>query len=154
MKTVIINNVDEMRKYYNSATNTYDFQENGQPLSIVLMNDFITKASIKAKNITAKDINCNSIIAYNIKALDITVKNTIDCNYIMADNITSYKINASNILVSYLTSVETYATGIIIADGYIKSYNLKAKSIIATKLYINDIRVYDINGYCMQHILK
>ena len=153
MKTVIINNVDEMRQYYNSATNTYDFQENGQPLSILLMNDFITKASIKAKNITAKDINCNSIIAYNIKALDIIAKDTIDCNYIMADNITSYKINASNILVSYLTSIETYATGVIIADGYIKSYNLKAKSIIANKLYINDIRVYDINGYCMKHIL-
>lgn len=154
MKTVIINNVEEMRQYYNSATNTYDFQENGQPLSIVLMNDFVTKASIKAKNITAKGINCNSIIAYNIKALDIIAKDTINCKYIMVENLTSYKINASNILAKYLTSVETYVTGVIISSGYIKSYKLKAKLIIAEKLYINDIRVYDINGYCMQHILK
>ena len=154
METVIINNVDEMRKYYNSATNTYDFQENGQPLSVVLMNDFITKASIKAKNIIAKDINCNTIIAYNIKALDIIAKDTINCNYIMVNNLTSYKVNACNILAKYLTSVETYVTDVIVSSGYIKSYKLKAKSIIAEKLYINDIRVYDINGYCMQHILK
>ena len=154
-KVKIINNIDEMRQYYNSATNTYDFQENGQPLSIsILMSDFITKATIKAKNIYARNINCDSIIAYNIKALDTIAKNTINCNYIMVDNLTSYKINACNILVKYLTSVEIYATGVIIADGYIKSHYLKAKSIIATKLYINDIRVYDINGYCMQHILK
>ena len=153
-KVKVFTNIEEMRQYYNSATNTYDFQENGQPLSISLMNDFVTKASIKAKNITAKDINCKNIIAYNIKALDIIAKDTIDCNYIMVENLTSYKINAGNILVNYLTSVETYVTGVIISSGYIKSYKLKAKSIIAEKLYINDIRVYDINGYCMKHILR
>ena len=104
MKTVIINNVDEMRQYYNSATNTYDFQENGQPLSIVLMNDFITKASIKAKNITAKDITALNIDALNITARDISV-----------DNIFSKNINAREI--------NCY-------DTCVASENIKCKSII------------------------
>lgn len=112
-----------MRQYYNSATNTYDFQENGQPLSIlILMNNFITKASIKAKDIIAKNINCNSITAGHICVDDIGVNNTLQCEMIIADNIKSYILNAASVLANYVDCTHIYVTIQLMADEITGKY--------------------------------
>ncbi len=71
------NSLEEIKKYYNERTNTYEFVENGKRLDVLFnfnlnINANIIAGDIIAWNITAYDIKAWSIDAKNITAMDIT----------------------------------------------------------------------------------
>ena len=88
-----INNLDEMKKYYDENTNTYIFKEDGEYIDLVIFNfDLDIKANIDACDINARDIN-----AWNIESCDINAIN-INAYDIIADDINAYDIKANNII--------------------------------------------------------
>ena len=81
------NSLKDIQKYYNKETDTYVFEEDGEPIRLVKFNfDFIVRSNIEACN-----INAGNIIAHNINAADITARN------IKAHNINAIDIKADDI---------------------------------------------------------
>ena len=86
------NNLGEIQKYYNSNTNTYIFEENEEPIDLVVFNfDLNVEANIKALNISVDNINAIDINACDIEAVVINARD------IKAWEIKSWDINARNI---------------------------------------------------------
>ena len=66
------NNLEEMEKYLNEETNTYEFIEDGKRLNIQInFNLDINAYGINARDINAWDINAGNINAGDINAWDI-----------------------------------------------------------------------------------
>ena len=109
---LVFNNLDEMKRYFNERNNTYEFiNENGERENIKINFDLITKANIKAGDITAQDID-----AWNITARDID-----------AGNITARDIDAGNITARDINAQDIDAWNITAQD--IKSWNIDALNI-------------------------
>ena len=86
------NNLEEMEKYLNEETNTYEFIEDGKRLNIQInFNLDINAYGINARDINAWDINAGSINARDINAWDINAGN------INAGDINAWDINAGSI---------------------------------------------------------
>lgn len=86
------NSIEEMEKYLNKETKTYEFIENGELLDIEITFDLTINKSILASNIDARNIDAQNIYARNIKAWDIKV-NTIRANTILF-NVVCYAYNS------------------------------------------------------------
>lgn len=67
---LVFNNIEEIEKYYNEETNTYEFYENGKRQDVKFNFDLSVNA-----NIIADNIGCMNIKAYNIEALNINADN-------------------------------------------------------------------------------
>lgn len=83
---ITINNLKELKPYYNSKNNTYDFYDN-----VRFVFDLKIESNLNAYDIDASNINARNIDASNINAHDIDAWNTI------AFNIKANDINASDI---------------------------------------------------------
>lgn len=96
-----INNLEEMKPYYNENTNTYEFIENGVPIDVHFTFSIDIKPNIKAGDINAENIIARNIESGNINAGDIISGNIIawdiDAGDIKAWNIVAERINARNI---------------------------------------------------------
>ena len=96
------NNLEEIQKYYDEATSTYVFKEDGKYIDTVKFNfDLVVDANIIACDIIALHIICGNITAWdieahNIQSLDINACN-ITANDIDAGNINAYNIDANDI---------------------------------------------------------
>ena len=96
------NSLEEIQKYYDETTNTYEFKENGSYISLVRFNfDLEVCANIVACDIVACKIKAHDINANDIKAYDIDAGNIGACDInasdIKACNIKAFDINAWNI---------------------------------------------------------
>ncbi len=107
----IFNNLEEIQKYYNSNTDTYEFVEDRELLNVQFNFDLVIRSSIYAKNIKAKNINSHNINAWNITAINIKAYNImaldINANYIRA-----WDINACYIFACNIFAFNIYATDI------------------------------------------
>lgn len=113
---IIINNQEEMQRYYDEEINTYKFNSN-----VKFNCDIDVKANIFAQNIKA-----NNIKAYDIKASDI---NALDIN--------AWDINACDI-----KALDIYAFDINACDIYAR--NIKALDINAGNINANNISFYAV----------
>ena len=96
------NNMEEIQKYYDKKTNTYNFKEDGEYIDLVIFNFSLNiPSNIKAWDINACDIKAWDIYACNINAWDIIGGDIIACNIkagcIIASDISARDINANNI---------------------------------------------------------
>ncbi len=115
---VVINNQEELYKYYIKENNTY-----------IIIDDVEFKFNVDVKS----NISTFHIIGKSIKALQITATN------INAQNISAGEINATDINASYITAININA-------GNITAYNIKASNIKAFKVNADNMIVdYDIN---------
>ena len=117
------NSLEEIQKYYNKETNTYNFIENGETISIKLNFCLSVKSNINACDINACDINACDINAWDINACDI---NACDIN---ACNINACDINACDI----------------------KARDIKAKDINACDINAWDIKACNINAFDIEY---
>lgn len=132
------NKLEEMRKYFNDKTNTYEFVEKGGPLNVEINFNISVKSNIRAGNIDARNISaynitasridaCN-ITAGNIDACDITawdiVANDIDAWNITATNITTRNIDARNIEGTVIEALNIIFYSVCFAE-----YDIVCKSI-------------------------
>lgn len=119
------NNIEEIKRYYDSETNTYIFEEKGKLLDIRFNFNLDIKANIESYDIIANNIVAGNIIATKITAFEITA------NDISADDITATYIYANNI----------YAKDI-------KAYNIDADDILyyAVCYAYQNIACNSING--------
>ncbi len=69
------NSIEEIKKYYNKNTNTYEFIEDDILLDVAFDFDLEINGNIKAWNIDAWNIDAHSINAYDINAWDINALN-------------------------------------------------------------------------------
>ena len=113
------NSIEEIKKYYNKNTNTYEFIEDGIRLDMEFAFDLEIDGNIKAWDIRAQNINAWNIKARNINAWDIK-----------AHDIKAWDINALNI-----NAWDIKADDINAHD--IKAYDIKAR----------DINAWDINAW-------
>lgn len=81
MKTIIINNIKEMQKYYNKNTDTYEFIEDGLFLNVEFTSKIDVMSNIKARDIKAWDIKARDI---NYYAVCFAYKNIV-CNSIIGN---------------------------------------------------------------------
>lgn len=88
---LIFKEKEEIERYYNENTNTYEFVENGKYLEIKFEFDLEINSNISAGDIVAWDIKARGVNAGNINALDI---DALDIN---AGNIEALDIKAGNI---------------------------------------------------------
>ena len=88
---IVINNIEEMAKYYNGKTNTYEFVGSKERQDVKFTFDLRIKSNIYAGNINAWHIKAGNIDAGNINAGDIKAED------IKAWNIKAGNINAGNI---------------------------------------------------------
>ena len=94
---IVINNANEIEKYYNKKTDTY-IVDNDMKFNC----DIVINGNIKVEgNIFAVNIDARNINAYDIKA-DTIVANNINADSIYADslqasNITGFLIKVDNI---------------------------------------------------------
>ena len=115
---IVFNNKEQIEKYYNPNTHTYEFVKDGNLLDVKFTFDL----DVKTRNIKAGNIKSGNIDAYDIDAYDIDAHN-IDVHNINAHNINAHNINAHNI--------DAYD---IIYYAYCIAYNnLKCKSIKGTR---------------------
>jgi hypothetical protein len=98
---ITINNLKEMKKYYDKQTNTYVFYDDVEFTIDIDVESNIDAYNIEAKNIYARDINAYNIDAWNICAHDINARDINACNIeahdINAQDINAHDINAYNI---------------------------------------------------------
>lgn len=108
---ITINNLEEMKKYYDKQLNTYVFYDNVEFNINIEVESNIKACDIKAHNIkacvidacdiNACDIDAHDIDAWNIEARDINAWNikawNITARNIKANDIDAQDINASNI---------------------------------------------------------
>ena len=75
--TKVFNNLNDIQKYYNEESNSYNFRENGEIIDVVIFNfDLNVEANIvgnniRAPSITAKNIHARNITVWDINACDI-----------------------------------------------------------------------------------
>ena len=91
------NSLEEIEKYYDEGTNTYEFIEDDEMIDLVIFNFYLNvEANIKALNINSKDIKTWNIEANNIKFRNVEACN-IKANYIIARNVEAINIEAEDI---------------------------------------------------------
>lgn len=152
MEIKIINNLEEMQKYYDEKSNTYIFKEGDDFIDLVIFNfDLDISANIKAWDIKAKkikaadieswDIDARDIDAINIKSRDIKARNInadiIDVRDITAEDIYTKCFNAKDIRANDIESLDIVAHDIqahIIDAIEIEACDIKAFDIIATDI--------------------
>ena len=127
---MIFNTIEEIEKYYDTATNTYIFKENDEYIGLVTFNfDLDVNASIEAYNIKSKNIKANDIYAHDIKVHDINVH-----------NINAHDINA-HIIIACDVKANSMDVRAVIACEIDINYNIKAKYIVAeTKITCKSIK--------------
>lgn len=89
---IVINNQEEMQKYYDEERNTYKFNSN-----VKFNCDIDVKANIFAQNIKANNIKAYDITALDIKSGDITARALRVCGDIKSGDIIADSIIASEI---------------------------------------------------------
>jgi hypothetical protein len=136
MKT--FNSIEEMKKYYNKNTNTYDFIENGVRLDV----EFTFKLSVDS-HIYAYDINAFNINTYDIRARNITAMD-INAGDITARNITAFDIDALDINAFNINAGDITAKDIDTLN--ITAKNITAKDINAGDITARDITAFDIDA--------
>ena len=72
---IVINNIEEMAKYYNSKTNTYEFVGSNERQDVKFTFDLRIKSNIYAGHINAWNIDAEDIKAGDIDAWDINAGN-------------------------------------------------------------------------------
>ncbi len=77
---ITFNSFEELAKYYNKESNTYEFKEDGQLLDVdfnfhLTIDSHIFARDINALDINALDINAGDINAWDIKAVNINARN-------------------------------------------------------------------------------
>lgn len=114
---IVIENTEEMKKYYNEETNTYVFDDDVEFVvgvcvdsNIVALN--IIASDINAYNITACDINARDINAEDIIAGDINVRDII-AGDIIAGDIDTRNIDARNINACDINAYDIHAKNIL-----------------------------------------
>ncbi len=127
------NSVEEIEKYYNKNTNTYEFVEDDIRLDVEFAFDLKINGNINARDIKALDIDALNIKAYDIKAYDI---NALDIN---ALNIKSYDIKARDIEAYDINALD------------INALNIEARDIKAQNIYAGDI-TYSAVCFAYQNI--
>ena len=115
------NSIEEIKKYYNKNTNTYEFIEDGILLGVEFTFDLKINGNINARDINALDINAHDINALNINARDIKAWD------INARGIKAWDINASGI----------------------KAWDINALDINAHDINARDIKALDITYYAV-----
>lgn len=121
---IVLEKLEDLKKYYNAEDNSYKFQESIQiKFDLKIESDLIVKGDI-----TARDIDALNIDAWNIVARDITAKD-IDARDITARDIDSWNIDAWNI-----NALKIYALNI-------NSWNIVANDINAVHIRYNDFVV-------------
>lgn len=83
---ITINNLEEMKKYYDEKANVYIFSDD-----LTLMFDVDVDSDIVGYDITARNIDAYNIKAWDITALDIKAWD-ITADYINVGNIFYYSI--------------------------------------------------------------
>ena len=145
------NSLEEIEKYYDEKTDTYVFEEDGEPIRLVKFNfDFLVRSNIEAYNINAgniiaHNINANDINALNVVADDINARD-IDTMSINANDINANDINALNINASDITVRNIKARNISAED--IWGRNINARDITAQNIKADDISYY---GLCFAY---
>lgn len=132
---VQFNNLEEMQKYFNEETQTYEFLEHGVRMDIEITFDLAVYGDIKAGNIAGWDISARNISALHINAWHIT-----------ADNIDSGDIRARDIDVLNITS------GDIKVDGGIIAWDIEATNIEASYIEARYINFYAV-CFAYEHII-
>ena len=128
---IVINNIEEMEKYYNSKTNTYEFVGSKERQDVKFTFDLRIKSNIYAGHINAWDINAGYIKAWHIKA------GNIDAGDINAGDIDAWDINAGNIDADDIKA------------GYIDAWDIKAGNIDAWDINAGNIDADDISYYAV-----
>lgn len=96
------NNIEEIAKYYNENTKTYEFIENGYRFDVKFNFNLNVNSNIEADNIKAYNINANNINSNNINANDINA-NDINAGDINARDINANDINYYALCMAYNT---------------------------------------------------
>lgn len=118
------NSIEEIEKYYDKASNTYKFIENGEYIDLVAFNfSLIVDANIDAFNIIARNIAALNIDVFDIKALEIDVQS------LMAFDIKAYNIIAKNILANNILARNIDAKHISYYAVCYAYNNIRCKSI-------------------------
>lgn len=127
--TIVINNLNELKKYYNKQSNAYMVYDewNDEPLDVKLTFDLDIDAHLWCYNLDAKDINVHG---YNIEA------NDIDAGDIIAHNIDANNIDAIRIEATDIRCNNFIYAGTIIAD-YVK----------ANHISVNHEDIANVDGY-------
>lgn len=120
--TKIFNNLNDIQKYYDEETNTYNFRENGEIIDVVIFNFDLNVES----NIEARYLRATSIIANNIHARNIIVWDMNVCD-IEAVCIDAGVIRARDIYTTTIKSMSIYAR------------DIKAIGVNAVNIYARDI---------------
>lgn len=143
MTIKVLNNIKEIKKYYNRKTNTYDFRsKKGNFIEKVILNfdlnvdSNIEALDIIAPSITAKNINACDITVWDMNACDIKAHNInagiIKARDIKGIHIKSMNIYARDIKVYGFTSVNIYARDIIYSTRCLAYDDFKCNSIKCT----------------------
>jgi hypothetical protein len=122
---ITINNLEEMKKYYDEHFNTFVFDDDVEFTINIDVESDIKACDIKAKNIDAWNINADDIYAHDINAQDINARD-INADDINARDICARDINARNI----------------------KALDIKADDITAFSIKANDIGYY---AFCVAY---
>lgn len=143
--TKVFNNLNDIQKYYDEETNTYNFRENGEIIDVVIFNFDLNVES----NIEARDLRATSIIANNIHARNIIVWEINACD-IEAVCIDAGVICARDIYTTTIKSMSIYARDIK-AIG-VNAVNIYARDIIYTTMCVayEDIKCNSIK--CRQEL--
>lgn len=120
--TKVFNNLNDIQKYYNEETNTYNFRENGEIIDVVIFNFDLNVES----NIEARDIRATSITAKNIHARNITVWDIKACD-IESVFIDAGVIRARDIYTTTIKSMDIYAR------------DIKTYGVMSVNIYARDI---------------
>jgi hypothetical protein len=145
---ITINNLEEMKKYYDKQTNTYVFYDDVEFNINIDVESDINAFNIKARNINARDINACNIKARNINAWDINAQN------IKAWDINAYDIDAKNIEAWNINARDINACNIKALD--INACNIKANDIDYYSICIarDSFKCKSVNGYRKNSIHK
>ena len=126
--TIVFNNIEEIKKYYDEETNTYDFSnKKGHSIEKIILNfDLNVEANIVGNNISAPSITAKNIIVWNITVWDMNVCDiksiNINAGMIKARDIVAFHINTMNI---YARDIDTYS---------INAVNIYARDILYTTM--------------------
>lgn len=133
------NSEEEIQKYYDEETDTYVFEEDGEPIRLVKFNfDFLVRSNIEAYN-----INAGNIIAHNINANDINALNVV-ADDINARDIDIISITALDINVNDINALDINARDITARN--IKARNISAEDIWGRDIYAKDITAQNIKA--------
>lgn len=123
-KTIIISSMEEMKEHYESAMNTYVFNQSVEfTFDVDVSSNIYVNGNLKAKKITCD----NLIVKKELIATNISCKKTLEAEYIKASSIDALNVKAFSVL--------TY--------NFILACNLNATFVDATIVDCFDVIVKD-----------